>query len=137
MRSFLHKTLERHSLRHTNCREDVLSLFSTVDFALTHSDLEGNLQEKYDRVTLYRTLKTFVDKGILHKVLDGEGLRYALCKEACSDHGHQHDHVHFKCSDCGKTTCLDNIHIPHFTLPKDFVSQEISLLIQGICANCK
>ncbi|TAH16433.1 MAG: transcriptional repressor, partial [Runella slithyformis] len=35
--------------------------------------MEELLPNLYDRVTIYRTLKTFVEKGIVHKVLDEDG----------------------------------------------------------------
>lgn len=138
MNTFAKDTLRLHDLRHTGCREAILDILHNRDAALSHGDLENGLQENYDRVTVYRTLKTFVDKGIIHKVLDEEGLRYALCKEVCHDHDHHHhhDHVHFKCQTCGKTTCLDDIHIPSFKLPQGFIPQEMNLLIQGKCAIC-
>lgn len=136
MNSFVKDTLKQHQLRNTTCREEVINLFATRGVALSHSDLESTLGEMFDRVTLYRTLKTFVEKGILHKVLDDNGLRYALCKQECSTHGHQHDHVHFKCVNCGETNCLEHTHIPAFPLPDGYKAQEINLLIQGICPQC-
>jgi Fur family transcriptional regulator, ferric uptake regulator len=137
MNTFPKDTLQAHQLRHTGCREDILLIFSDHTAALSHGDLENNLRDRYDRVTIYRTLKTFVDKGILHKVLDEEGLRYALCKTACTEHDHHHDHVHFKCQVCGDTTCLEDIHIPSVKLPQGFEKQEVNLLIQGRCPLCQ
>jgi Fur family ferric uptake transcriptional regulator len=132
----IRETLKEHQLRTTTCREDVLSAFIQRKTALSHGDLESTLGENYDRVTIYRTLKTFLEKGILHKVLDDEGLRYALCSDHCSDDKHQHDHVHFKCNQCGQTNCLENIHIPAVALPKGYKPTVFNLLIQGTCPVC-
>ena len=132
----LREILKVHQLRTTTCREDVLLAFINKKNALSHGDLEGLLGENYDRVTIYRTLKTFLEKGIVHKVLDEEGMRYALCTTQCSDEKHQHDHVHFKCNACGQTNCLENLHIPHVNLPAGYQAVTFNLLIQGICANC-
>jgi Fur family ferric uptake transcriptional regulator len=132
----LREILKDHQLRTTTCREDVLSAFIDKKNALSHGDLEGLLGENYDRVTIYRTLKTFLEKGIVHKVLDEEGMRYALCTTQCSDEKHQHDHVHFKCNICGQTNCLENLHIPHVNLPKGYQAATFNLLIQGTCAKC-
>jgi Fur family ferric uptake transcriptional regulator len=137
MNTFVKDTLKHHQLRNTTCREEVIQLFSTKGTALSHSDLESSLGEMFDRVTLYRTLKTFVEKGILHKVLDDNGLRYALCKQECATHGHHHhDHVHFKCLQCGETNCLESTHIPSFSLPEGYKALETNLLIQGVCPQC-
>jgi Fur family transcriptional regulator, ferric uptake regulator len=136
MESFATNTLRTHELRHTGCREDILTLFYTHKTALAHGDLETVLRDRYDRVTIYRTLKTFADKGIIHKVLDEDGLRYALCKDTCHDHDHHHDHVHFKCAACGQTTCLDEVLIPTIQLPSGYQKRETNLLIQGTCPKC-
>ena len=133
-------SLSDFDLRSTPCRIDVLSSFQAVDFALSQGDIEHKLSVQYDRVTIYRTLKTFLSSGLLHKVLDDNGgVKYALCKELChlGDHHHQHDHVHFKCNQCGQTTCLETVHIPTIVLPAGFIKQESNLLIQGVCTSCR
>ena len=113
-----------------------MHLFLKRDYALSHGDIESEIDENIDRVTVYRTLKTFSDRGLIHKVLDdGGGLKYALCTEACSATQHSHEHVHFKCIQCSQTYCLD-IEIPHVKLPKGYQPKEVNLLIQGTCQNC-
>jgi Fur family transcriptional regulator, ferric uptake regulator len=131
-------TLKEYELRHTGCRSDILQSFQSFDFALSHGDLEERFGERFDRVTIYRTLKTFVEKGIIHKVLDDEGgTKYALCRTSeCSHDNHHHDHVHFKCLQCGNTTCIESVHIPIFSLPEGYKRTEINMLVQGTCPNC-
>ncbi|CAN5533990.1 Fur family transcriptional regulator [soil metagenome] len=131
------KTLKDFNLRHTNGREEVLDLFLNAGHALAHNDVENGLGPDHDRVTIYRTLRTFLDKGLLHKVLDDEGgTKYALCRETCSNGHHHHDHVHFKCENCGQTTCLDHVNIPVVVLPEGYNRKEMNLLIQGVCQDC-
>lgn len=130
-------TLKSFGLRHTAGREQLLLLFRQANVALSHGDVEAQLGTDNDRVTIYRTLRTFVEKGLLHKVLDDAGdPRYALCREICADGQHQHDHVHFKCDVCNQTTCLNNVLIPSVTLPEGYSRKETNLLIQGVCAGC-
>ena len=131
--------LKDNKLRQTDCREEILQVFMSKPHALAHADVEGQLTEQFDRVTVYRTLKTFLDKGIIHKVLDDEGgVKYAICKANChtEDHKHHHDHVHFKCITCGLTTCLDHVTIPSIILPEGYQRVETNLLVQGVCKNC-
>jgi Fur family ferric uptake transcriptional regulator len=131
-------SLKSFNLRHTDCREEILGAFMRSQAALSHSDLEDQIDSKYDRVTVYRTLKTFLEKGIIHRILDADGgSKYALCKKQCSTEGHHHDHVHFKCMACGDTTCLESTNIPAISLPDGYERQEINLLIEGHCPNCK
>lgn len=138
MDTFVQKILQQHKLRHTDCRVEVLEIFKKYTFALSHSDLEHQLDGRFDRVTLYRTLKTFLEKDIIHKVLDDEGTpKYALCNPQCDDETHHHhNHVHFKCDTCGHTQCLDDVIIPAVTLPKGFEAKGFNLLIQGSCDTC-
>jgi len=130
--------LKNYQLRSTTSREAILDLFVRNGFALSYSDIEHKIATSFDRVTVYRTLKTFLDKGVIHKVLDNEGgLKYALCSEPCSTHEHHHEHVHFKCEKCGQTNCLESVTIPPVALPKGFSVKEMNLLIQGKCNKCQ
>ena len=116
-----------------------MAIFTDENYALAHADIEAKISDKLDRVTIYRTLKTFVDKGLIHKVLDDiGGMKYALCKSECNttSHHHNHDHVHFKCNDCGQTTCLEEVVIPSLTLPNGYKKTEMNLLVQGVCKAC-
>lgn len=129
--------LKEFDLRTTSCRTEILSLFIDKDYALSHSDIEQKISEAHDRVTVYRTLKTFLDKGLIHKVLDdGGSAKYALCKESCTSDDHNHEHVHFKCIRCGMTNCLDNVEVPKISLPSGYNAIETNLLVQGICKAC-
>ena len=72
--------LKDFSLRSTPNRKEILDLFLQRSYALSHADIENEFENSLDRVTVYRTLKTFLDKGLIHKVLDdGGGIKYALC----------------------------------------------------------
>lgn len=136
MNAVSQRLLKDFRLRTTPSRQEILHLFLLKEYALSHGDIEKAINNSLDRVTVYRTLKTFLDKGLIHKVLDDEGsLKYALCKEACTTAGHHHNHVHFKCTACGQTNCL-NVEIPPMRLPKGYKPKELNILIQGICENC-
>ncbi|NOT75092.1 MAG: transcriptional repressor [Cyclobacteriaceae bacterium] len=138
MRRSDEKILRDFKLRSTASRSDILNLFIQNPYALSYSDIEKQVAETYDRVTVYRTLKTFLDKGVVHKVLDDQGsLKYALCKDHCTTGEHHHEHVHFKCIDCGQTNCLEDVEIPTIHLPKGYMPKELNLLIQGVCSKCQ
>jgi Fur family ferric uptake transcriptional regulator len=129
--------LQSHKLRITDCRLDIIQEFLAKNVALSHSDLEETLNQQFDRVTIYRTLKTFLDKDLIHKVLDDSGAtKYALCAHGESENVHNHEHVHFKCETCGETTCLEDITLPQVKLPAGFIKKEMNLLVQGVCEKC-
>lgn len=130
--------LKNHSLRLTGSRAEILSIFLQEGRAMSQREVETVMEQSCDRVTIYRTLSTFMDKGLLHKVLDDSGVtKFALCSTGCEEHSaHSHDHVHFKCTNCGKTLCVDEVRMPQLSLPEGYAVSEVNVLIQGTCANC-
>lgn len=131
------RLLKDHQLRFTASRGAILSLFLQNAHALSYADIEKAVAAAYDRVTVYRTLKAFVERGVLHKVLDDDGgLKYALCSDHCAEADHHHEHVHFKCLACGQTSCLEDVSIPSVSLPLGYQISELNLLIQGRCNRC-
>ena len=56
--------LKKNQLSVTDSRKQILELFINSEGALAHSDIEKHTGDIFDRVTVYRTLQTFVDKGI-------------------------------------------------------------------------
>ncbi len=129
--------LKKHGLRLTKSRKEILDVFLNWKFAISHSFLEESLKEAHDRVTIYRTLYSFLDKGIIHKVPDeGGSTKYALCGQTCETHHHHDNHVHFKCEICLQTNCIEEVIIPSIELPDGFVAKEMGVLIMGICKKC-
>ena len=116
--------LKNSSLSVTASRKRILDIFLSANNALAHQDIEIKCADEYDRVTIYRTLQTFLEKGIIHNIpTTDNAVRYALCNDACISSGHHHDnHVHFLCDACGKTLCLDEVMIPTVKLPYLFLS---------------
>jgi len=129
--------LKNYGLSNTESRKQILALFTNSKGALAHADIEKNAAVNFDRVTIYRTLQTFVEKGIIHTIPTADNsVLYALCKDACKE-GHHHDnHVHFICDICYTTYCLDNISIPSVELPDGFKAKQSDVVISGICKNC-
>lgn len=135
--SDLKNILKNHSLRITDCRLDVLSFFINHNKALSIKDLEDNF-DKYDRVTLYRTLNSFNDKGVLHKIPDDSGLAtYGLCHTTCTAEEHHHNHIHFKCQQCGQLECIEEeINVPAVALPVNYKLSGVDVIVNGTCDKC-
>ena len=130
--------LKQSGLSVTESRKKILDLFLESGGALAHADIEKNTSSAFDRVTVYRTLQTFVEKGIIHQIptIDNSIL-YALCKHNCEQGQHHDDHVHFICSTCDNTICLDEVTVPDVKLPKNFTKQQAAMVVTGICEDCK
>ena len=130
--------LKASNLSITDSRKSILELFKLSKGALAHADIEKKSSAQFDRVTIYRTLQTFVDKGIIHTIPTADNsVLYALCKDDCSA-GHHHDnHVHFICDNCDTTYCLDHVIIPEVSLPVGFKQKQMDVLVSGVCKSCK
>jgi len=136
--SELNDLLKKNQLSVTGSRKRILELFLVSEGALAHADIEKMTEEKFDRVTVYRTLQSFMEKGIIHTIpTAGNSIRYALCKQDCTE-GHHHDnHVHFFCTGCQKTICLDTVTIPNVKLPEGFTPTDRQMIVSGVCEDCR
>jgi len=130
--------LKKNRLSVTAGRIKILGLFIKSPGALAHADIERNTGTGFDRVTVYRTLQTFVEKGIIHQIpTTDNSVLYARCKDNC-EQGHHHDrHVHFLCNICGKTICLDDVTVPDVKLPKGFRPSAAQMVVNGTCSDCR
>ena len=138
LESRISTVLKRNSLSVTGSRRKILQLFLEQPGALAHGDIEKKAGEKFDRVTVYRTLQTFVDKGIIHSIPTADNsIRYALCKDECKEGSHQDHHIHFVCNNCNNTYCLDDVVTPDIKLPKGYSAGHVEVVVDGICRNCK
>lgn len=130
--------LKQNQLSVTDGRMKILQLFIKANGALAHADIEKGTGADFDRVTIYRTLQTFVDKGIIHQVpTTDSNILYALCRhEHAPGHHHHDNHVHFVCTECDKTICLDDVTVPKVKLPEGFKPTEAAMIVKGICEAC-
>ena len=121
--------------RATPARIAVMRLLETAARALSHHDIEQALEASgFDRVTLYRVLDWMVESGLAHRVTDAQRVfRFSLA----APNAPAHDlHAHFRCEDCGKVFCLDDVPVTRPALPKGFSSSAVELSITGHCGHC-
>lgn len=132
------QTLLRHELRQTPVRRAVLQVLADSPFALSGHEIEQKIGAETDRITLYRTLKTFEENGLVHRVIDtSDVVRYAACSIECSAHEHFDNHVHFKCTACQHIYCLNQVAVPAVTLPAKFEAKTRDYLLAGVCRECQ
>ena len=128
--------LEKHHLKKTGPRLRVLSILSAKKVATSQPDLEG-VMDDIDRVTLYRILSAFEEKGIIHKVFDLNGTaNYAMCSSECGEDHHHDEHLHFNCTSCKNVYCLDDLNLPPIKLPGGFQPEGFTLYASGLCPKC-
>lgn len=137
METQVEQILKENGIANTDSRRKILELFLDQGSALAHSDIEKKMGGALDRVTVYRTLQTFLEKGLIHTIPSTDNsIRYALCKSECSEGHHHDDHVHFVCDECGSTVCLDTVTTPVVKLPRGFKGKQVDVVVSGTCKDC-
>ena len=120
--------------RNTAAKTEIHHLISQSPVALSHSEVQATLNGLCDRVTIYRVLDRLVEEGVIHKIINIDGVvKYAGC-HSCSE-THHHNHIHFSCQKCKSVTCIDNVE-PAFKLPKKYKVHEVNFTVSGICPQC-
>lgn len=132
----IEQLLNQKSIRITPMRQLLLAHFLAYQKSFGLTELEQAFP-KADRTTIYRTLKTFEENGIIHAIENGVSeVKYALCHTDCSPAHHIDQHPHFQCIKCNQLTCLENVFIPKIELPTHYISIETQMTIKGICKTC-
>lgn len=120
--------------RPTSMRILVYDFLSHQKAALSLSEIEDGF-DFVDRITLYRTLKTFEEKGIVHSIQENNTSKYKLCHDECDENTHKDRHLHFYCKICKQTTCKEDIVVTN-DLAGNFRIDEIRFFAKGICEEC-
>ncbi len=124
------------NVRKTVAKTKILEFIQNSKAAVAHSDIQASLKGVCDRVTIYRVLERLLKEGLIHKIVDVDGVvKYAAC-HTCENKFHQHNHIHFSCEKCKKVTCLDTI-MPVFNLPQNYILNSVNFTVSGFCPKCK
>ncbi|EID73670.1 Fur family transcriptional regulator [Imtechella halotolerans] len=118
----------------TSMRILVYDFLAAQKVALSLSEIEEQLHFA-DRITIYRTLKTFEEKGIIHGVQENSTTKYILCSDDCGEDTHKDWHLHFYCKMCKQTTCREHIIFSE-GMAGEFRIDEVRLFAKGICEDC-
>ncbi len=133
--NIVHELLKSKNLNVTEIRRRVIVSLLQPGKALTHKEIEESLERDLgpvDRVTLYRTIRVLLEKGIIHQIpIDAQQVKYKL-----ADGQKKSDHPHFLCSSCDRLVCMPQLNIKQEMLPFGFTIQSVSLVIEGVCPNC-
>lgn len=128
--------LENKGVRPTAMRLLVYKLLANKENAISLGELEKDFDTS-ERSTLYRTIKTFEERGLVHAIEDGTGIiKYAICKDQFTTKENNDLHLHFRCNTCQETVCLTDYKIPQINLPKGYVAEDMNLIVKGICEKC-
>lgn len=130
------KTFRNNGIRPTKMRLFIYKYLKRKFYAVTLREIETAFIKKSehtgDRTTIYRSIKLFQKKGIIHQIDDGT----AIAKYAFSDKNSLDLHLHLHCMNCSKTFCLPN-KVPHENLPDKYEITDVNLVLKGSCEKCQ
>lgn len=127
--------------RNTIAKSTILELIQKSENALSQADIQKQIGDLCNRVTIYRILDRLIEEGEVHKIVNIDGVtKFAACHDCEAHHHHHshqshHNHIHFSCLKCQSVTCLDNIE-PNYKLPPNYVVQEANFMLSGYCPEC-
>ncbi|NLO69856.1 MAG: transcriptional repressor [Porphyromonadaceae bacterium] len=124
--------LSQYKLKNTACRKMILNELIKSETAMTEQEIKENSEDIFDRVTLYRTLRTLEHAGIIHSiVLSNNVVKYALTKFDADK-----VHSHFHCTRCNDVECLHDAVEVKTNLPAGYILHDLDIVVNGICNNC-
>ncbi len=129
----IQKLTNKHT-KPTSMRILIYDFLASQQCAVSISEIEQQLQTA-DRVTIYRTLKTFEEKGIVHSIQENNTSKYSLCHEECNENTHKDWHLHFYCKICKQTSCREDVLLPQH-IQTDLRIDEVRFFAKGICEQC-
>lgn len=130
--------LQLAGISKTPQRLAVLNILLSSEVPLSVSSVRELLAGKnhVDRVTLYRTLALFKQRGIIREIKSPDGgnfIEMATQKNPV--------HPHFRCHSCGMLSCLEPLTFSQshqLISPKeDYSVENIEINISGICSDCR
>ena len=135
LRLEIENIIKSHGLSLTKARKKVLKYFLKLDKPLSLKTIR-NLVNPIDRVTLFRILSSFEERGIIHSIRLEKGQHlYALCKETCHNGKHAHKHIHFTCDSCDNVSCVSIDNFPKLSIA-NYKVNKISINVSGVCQSC-
>ncbi len=135
MKDEVYTLLGNKNLSKTPCRVEILNTLIEAGTALSENDIRNKLSYNFDRTTIYRTIKSFLDQDVIHSIsLDNGEVRYAITRTR--EKHIEHFHAHFYCDGCTNVYCLPRPEFIPPQLPEGFVASGFDLLINGKCKNC-
>jgi Fur family transcriptional regulator, ferric uptake regulator len=130
--------LQKAGISKTSQRLAVLNILLKATTPLSVYTIRQSLETKanIDKVTVYRILSLFRQRGIIREIASASGANYfemATLENPL--------HPHFSCRNCGAFTCLAPLpftQAQELILSKDDYSiDHIEINISGLCACCR
>jgi Fur family ferric uptake transcriptional regulator len=127
--------LDSAKMKRTRPRRTILEILLACNRPQTADEIVSAMgNTRPNKVTVYRTLESMVEGGIVHKAFVEERSQYYELADKCTEH---QCHPHFVCTDCGHTRCLHDVSVSMATnTPVGFIIQRQQIRLEGLCPRC-
>lgn len=126
------RTATLNAKRNTVARSQIFDLISASESALSHAEIQAQLDNICNRVTIYRVLDRLVDEGVIHKAVTPDGeVKFA----STHPDNLNNNHIHFSCEICNAVLCIDNAAFD-FSLPEGYQVNQTNFSVSGVCPKC-
>lgn len=127
--------LSSAQLRRTGPRVAILGMLLGTDKPLTQDQIAVKLGSNApDKVTIYRTLESFLSAGLVHKAFLRQRTWHFELANNCTE---SQCHPHFTCTNCGDTHCLTDVSVPLAKASKKgFAISHQRVQLEGLCPMC-
>jgi Fur family ferric uptake transcriptional regulator len=134
----LQARIRQAGLRSTAARIAVLRELVDARTPVSHAELATKLvPQGFDKATVYRNLMDLSEVGMVSRTELGDHVwRFELRRE---EGGHNNDHPHFLCTDCGMVTCLSDVsvNLAAMLASKQSTGMTVTeVLLKGRCGTC-
>jgi Fur family transcriptional regulator, ferric uptake regulator len=127
--------LDSANLRQTSPRIAILAVLLRAKGPVSQDHIAASVGAGApNKVTIYRTLESFIAAGLVHKVFLQEKSWHFELSHRCTE---EQCHPHFICTACGDTHCLTGLSVPMAkSPPKGFVIRRQRVQLEGLCPKC-
>jgi len=129
------KMLKTAHLYCTKGRVAVLNVLIKANKPLKQAQIARGLgKDHFDRVSIYRTLESLTEVGLVHKAyIEKRAAHFELAHHCTKNQCHPH----FTCIRCGNTHCLMGMSLPMVKSPhKGFIILRQQVRLEGLCPAC-
>jgi Fur family ferric uptake transcriptional regulator len=132
----INRILLSAKLKRTEPRKTILRVLLKAEGPKSAEEILSTIgQSGPNKVTVYRTLESMAEAGIVHRAFIEGRSQYYETGDKCTE---QQCHPHFVCIECGRTICLPEASVPMTTYaPAGFVIHRQQTRLEGLCPKCR
>ncbi len=127
--------LQEAHLYCTKARVAILTVLLKASGPLRQDQIAERLSPvETNKVTIYRTLESLVNAGLVHRAFMEERAWHFELADHCTE---AQCHPHFTCLRCGATHCLPGMSLPMAPATyKGFLIRHQQVRLEGLCPAC-